>query len=775
MSVSVAEDLSQELNPSAPVKVRRKGSYVFFTFPYRPHLVEAIRDLPYARYNKEHKEWAGLWCAQMHQRLTELFLKGVVTTSGEALRLDGEKLAPARHARVVGAPPGQEGFAFSVSIRSYGLAAWDQVSHITGAVWVKERAAFLVPFSGVVALRGLERAGVVEDPFEVLKVVDTTVLFVREHGEFTVLGPDYRADDAFQKHFPYKDVVGQWRERGIDVGFADPFTQEVYNGELARYSELPRFDGLKVPLYEYQRRNVAVALQRTGFGIFDEPGLGKSAQGIAVGWSLLGAGEVSRVIVISPAGARTQWGSEIRKFTGESLDEIVIVDGVPDKRRELYERGARARWVVVPYSALTRDKELLRPLFVDALVVADEAHRLKNENAERTKAAVELAKVSKRRLALTGTPLETDALEWFQLLAGFISPQSLGNRASFYDRYVTSNGFGKVATRNVEELHERSRFHFGRHTKAEVASHLPPLRVRRVVLDVEPKFRKVLRTAHREVAEVLRKARGGRRVVMGAAGVPQVDLFGQTPGPDTADLQAVSQLRMLCCSPRLLHLSDAPSAHVLTAAGLAPDEDGPKLDKLREIAQEFVALSQARERRLQGREPTARDVQQERFVVFTFSRKLADLISQRFDADGVPHVLFTGDTSSAARDEAIAKFTDPTSGVLAFVATDAAAEALNLGACCSTLVQFDAPWTPGRAQQRMNRIHRIDGTADRYEVINLTLANTMEDGIFRLLEKRAELQDGVLGEMNMKAKIVGEKGGENLVAQVLDQYWQDNA
>src|SRR5205085_2397937 len=89
--------------------------------------------------------------------------------------------------------------------------------------------------------------------------------------------------------------------------------------------------------------------------------------------------------------------------------------------------------------------------------------------------------------------------------------------------------------------------------------------------------------------------------------------------------------------------------------------------------------------------------------------------------------------------------------------------------CCSTLVQFDLPWTPSRAQQRMNRIHRLDGTAPRYLVVNMVLANTMEIGVSRLLGERADLQDALFGENGARYAATGRRTrGKSIFEEAMD-------
>jgi SNF2 family DNA or RNA helicase len=201
--------------------------------------------------------------------------------------------------------------------------------------------------------------------------------------------------------------------------------------------------------------------------------------------------------------------------------------------------------------------------------------------------------------------------------------------------------------------------------------------------------------------------------------------------------------------------SEAPAAQALCQAGLVPEADGPKLDELRLLCAEMQASN-------------------ERLVVFTSFRSMAHLIAERLEEDGIRYVLFTGETSTKDRDVAVAAFTtagaDDNPGPTVFLATDAAAEGLNLGRCCSTLVNFDLSFKPSTLIQRANRIHRVDGdTTKRYLIINLTLARTIEEGILKLVGAKADLSDAILGEHGSRRSTTG-RGGKNVFEQALKDW-----
>ena len=117
-------------------------------------------------------------------------------------------------------------------------------------------------------------------------------------------------------------------------------------------------------------------------------------------------------------------------------------------------------------------------------------------------------------------------------------------------------------------------------------------------------------------------------------------------------------------------------------------------------------------------------------------------------------------------------YTDEDPGPLVVTATDARSVALNLGKCCSTIINLDVPWKATSLEQRGNRVHRIDGTAETNEVTNFVLTGTPKHGLLAMVEPKAELPDAILGESGGRTRTTGGKG-RNFFDQALES-WSEN-
>jgi len=756
------------------VYLTREGAVLRLAFGYNPTLVERVRQLPYASFQPDSKTWTMPLTGQAVDALRRWHHEGLTDVSIDTLIQPGETIAAATPAVL---RRGNTKRPWFVHLAGRDDNIFTRLRALPGAQWEKKAQALSYPPHAAAAIADLVDRGVISDPDNLLSPAQVSVVYDGRTGTFSVRG-DKRATQAFTSHYPKVDVVAAWKDKGLDVEFLDDFTEQMYRGELARHNPSQGPEGLLLDLYPYQLRNYSIAVQRDGFAVLDEPGLGKTATGIAVGFQLLATSKVNKVVVLVPAAVRTQWAREITRFTGH--DDIAIVRGSVKDRQAAYLAGQTSRWLIVHYDVLGRDLESLRPLFAGALVIADEAHRLKSPDAARTKAARELCKSATRRLALSGTPVETNPGEWYEILSGWAVPGCLGSSFEFNERYRWKNNWGGYeGARNIPELRDRSKPFYGRHIKADVATHLPPLRVQHVMLDPEPAYAAALKRAHSDAAEEIKKAVTLRVTGKMARGSGEdLVLLDQTMFDEAvqgAEMTATGLLRLLCSSPRIVRNSDSESASAMMDAGLIPDVDGPKIDELRTMA---GALKVSQERRKAGMAEAGIEVATpdmvhgERMVIFTFSKRMAKLIAERFTEDGVSHVLYTGDTSSDDRDKAVAAFTDPNSDVIAFIATDAGAEGLNLGRCCSLLVNADLAWTASRMAQRAQRIHRIDGTAPRYLVMNLTIAGTIEAGILALLEQRADLSDALFGETGARQQTTGRgrRASKSLIEQAFEHY-----
>lgn len=78
--------------------------------------------------------------------------------------------------------------------------------------------------------------------------------------------------------------------------------------------------------------------------------------------------------------------------------------------------------------------------------------------------------------------------------------------------------------------------------------------------------------------------------------------------------------------------------------------------------------------------------------------------------------------------------------------SDAASEGLNLQVA-SALINYDLPWNPARVEQRIGRIDRIGQEARTLRIVNLVLADSVDERVYQVLSQRCDLFQSYVGAM----------------------------
>lgn len=167
-----------------------------------------------------------------------------------------------------------------------------------------------------------------------------------------------------------------------------------------------------LPLFPFQQRGVEFLKSASKRILADDMGLGKSLQAIAAMGDLIRAGEVGPVLIVCPKTLVFNWQRELNRW-----DPSLTINVLLPKRtaaREIWAaRFGRSHVVVTSYDHLRENANHI-PKGLD-LVIADEAHRLRNLGSQVSKAFANLVPV--RSWFLSGTPVERDAEDMASLLS----------------------------------------------------------------------------------------------------------------------------------------------------------------------------------------------------------------------------------------------------------------------------------------------------------------------------------------------------------------------
>jgi SWI/SNF-related matrix-associated actin-dependent regulator 1 of chromatin subfamily A len=208
------------------------------------------------------------------------------------------------------------------------------------------------------------------------------------------------------------------------------------------------------PPLEHQKEAIQKLVENKKFILADDMGLGKTTS------TIIAALEANskKVLIICPATLKINWKREIENYSDKS---IYIAEGK--------NFNTDADYVIINYDIIKNfhdpkkkdDSEILKANF--DLVIVDEAHYIKNGQAQRTKLINDLVKTVDRLWLLTGTPMTSRPMDYFNLLSLVDSPVSK-NWMAYAIRYCQGYQFNvggrKVwnitGASNLDELRERT-------------------------------------------------------------------------------------------------------------------------------------------------------------------------------------------------------------------------------------------------------------------------------------------------------------------------------
>ncbi|KAG0307110.1 helicase [Linnemannia gamsii] len=211
-----------------------------------------------------------------------------------------------------------------------------------------------------------------------------------------------------------------------DIGLVDVVVDPI----LGQYLRPHQREGVRF-LYECVMQMKDVNGQ--GAILADEMGLGKTLQTIALLWTLLKQspyhGEessvVKRALVVCPASLVKNWQNEFKKWLGTERLRVLAVDSKSSITD--FTLGKVFSVMIIGYEKLRTVQEEIKNVNLD-VIVCDEGHRLKTANIKTAQAIRSLS--TKRRIILTGTPIQNDLGEFFAMI-DFVNPGLFDNYGLF--------------------------------------------------------------------------------------------------------------------------------------------------------------------------------------------------------------------------------------------------------------------------------------------------------------------------------------------------------
>ncbi|KAK5987266.1 Chromatin remodeling factor mit1 [Cladobotryum mycophilum] len=474
-------------------------------------------------------------------------------------------------------------------------------------------------------------------------------------------------------------------------------------------------DGLKRgKLMGYQIEGLNWLLQNYHHGrsvvLADEMGLGKTVQVVGLVTSLIqDEPRCWPFLIVVPNSTCPNWRREFKQWAPDI--RVVTYHGGKESQElaykyELFPNGStemKAQAVIMSYDSAQdpRTQSLFKSVHWAGLVV-DEGQRLKSDK-NLLYLALQAMKIP-FRLLLTGTPLQNNKRELFNLLQ-FIDETQNAEKLD--------EEFSVLDKETLPKLHEKIRPYFLRRTKAGVLKFLPPMA--QIILPVtmtviQEKLSKSIMAKNPQLIQAVfanskmnRKERGSLNNIL-------------------------MQLRKCLCHPFMYSDAIEERHHDPTVLYRNLVEASAKLLLLE------IMLPKLKERG-------------HRVLIFSQFLQQLDIIEDFLAGMGYEYRRLDGQISSLEKQRRIDAYNEPGSGIFAFLlSTRAGGVGINL-ATADTVIIMDPDFNPHQDMQALSRAHRI-GQKNKVLCFQLMTKDSVEERIMQVGRKKMALDHALIESMD---------------------------
>lgn len=454
-------------------------------------------------------------------------------------------------------------------------------------------------------------------------------------------------------------------------------------------------------LRSYQRKGYRWlrTIREYGFGgiLADDMGLGKTLQIITLFEAIKEEEKAKDVmgLVICPASLVYNWKNEIHKFAPNL--EIQVIIGTANERKSMIQGSSESDIWITSYDLLKRDVEWYQNRYFDVQVI-DEAQYIKNASTKVAKAVKNIS--SGTRFALTGTPIENRLSELWSIF-DYLMPGLLFTYRKFkedLESHIVAgiNGEEEGESKEAKRLKNMVRPFILRRLKGDVLKDLPKKLENVVYAKMEGKQSKLYKAHIQRLKE---------------------NLQGQTNQEYNQNriqiLAELTKLRQICCDPELCYENyDGGSA---------------KLSVCMELLEEVISSGH-------------------KVLVFSQFTMMLDKLAKELDTRHITYYKLTGQTKKEQRLEMAQAFNQNDVPVF-LISLKAGGTGLNLTGA-DMVIHYDPWWNQAAQNQATDRAHRI-GQKNVVTVFKMITAESIEEKILALQEKKKDLADQIISDQGM--------------------------
>jgi len=595
------------------------------------------------------------------------------------------------------------------------------------------------------------------------------------------------------------------RDLFIDGSFGDRESCLLYltylriTGNLSNY--VYSFYNSRTQFYVHQFKPLIKFLDSDHGRILlaDEVGLGKTIEAGFIVLEMLARQEFSRALVLCPAKLRGKWRREM--LSRFDLDfRIENSRGLLRILREAERNPHTAFQAIVSYETVRREqvREALGNSGLDLdIVIADEAHRMRNSTTYQHVAGAILADMTSRMLLLTATPVNNRSEDLFNLLR-------LLDAERFSDYYF----FDTIREVNAKVVDLERVIRHGLPVRRQAAlalmeelerSQLGEVfagnyffeRLKSMVRENAIQTQADLIEAQRLAAKVNllsgHLARTRRRDVDEKRPVRSAHLWALKPTPEESQLyEAIykymmryyADFRLPVMNMERILASCMPAFIEHYAAvlheGARPDpwddedttsggDNGQEVDDVPMSGLETVLRLYGRPIIDQGidtkfdslleimRELDRTDAEC-KIIIFSYFRRTIAYLARRLNEAGYRNVVIHGGVPTCPEEPELdereirrRRFQEDPS-IRVMISSEVGGEGLDFQ-FSHIVINYDLPWNPMRVEQRIGRIDRIGQDSDRLLIYSLVLKGTIDELIYRRLLSKIGIFEQCIGDL----------------------------
>lgn len=438
-------------------------------------------------------------------------------------------------------------------------------------------------------------------------------------------------------------------------------------------------------LRQYQRNDAEFLASIPYSACFNEQRTGKTPTALEV--IKLRKLQEERVLIITTASSLIQWKEEYEKWLGKNC---VVCTGTPTNKLKAIGQWTNGLVVSLDSFKETASRSgLIEPILSrePKMVILDEAHKIKNPKSANAKAIFKTKNIP-YRLALTGTPAQGKPYDVYSILR-FLYPSDFGSYWKFIEEYFEIQD--NVVWQNGRPRHFKTYDNFKPDKAVQLQEILNKFSTQRKRKDVMPwlpdKFYERIK---------LKPTREQRKYLKDLE-----DTYKTGEIVTTGTLDRLIRYRQICLDPELINL----------------EGKSPKTEWIKQYIKDYP---------------------EEQIIIFSKFTSYLIKLAEELDTTWA---LLIGSTPTQQRGQFVKDFQAGKFKVF-LINIDAGKEALTLDAAETTI--FTDKFPPiGSIEQAEDRF--IASTKDKahkaHKIIELMIADTFDEQIYKLLEKRKSETD----------------------------------